>query len=57
MRLLDQQQRLSLQANQKIELLTLEIEESNEDKIEGGNFATIEKEPEEKKSFWKSLFR
>lgn len=57
MRLLDQQQRLSLQANNRIELLTLEIEESKEEKIEDGNFGILEKESEEKPSFWKRLFR
>lgn len=51
-RLLENQQILTLKAQEKVELL------------EGGNFATLEKEeiieekePEEKLSFWKRLFR
>ena len=51
-RLLENQQILTLKAQEKVELL------------EGGNFATLEKEeiieekePEEKLGFWKRLFR
>lgn len=50
-RLLENQQILTLKAQEKVELL-----ESGEDKIEGGNFATLEKKSEKKKGFWRRLF-
>ncbi len=49
-RLLDQQQRLSLQANQKIEILELEIKETLEDENE-------EEKHETKKTKWYDIFK